>query len=83
MDALAETLEEVRRLLSQGQTKKAADSLSFAVGLCEPGSVHQAEMRSLAEQGRSRTFMFGRRRWDAIIEQIDAIQPQQPRAVNQ
>jgi hypothetical protein len=83
MDAVSETLEEVRRLMSQGQTKKAADSLSFAVGLCEPGSVHQTEMRSLAEQGRSRSFMFGRRRWDAIIEQIDALQPQQQRAVGQ
>jgi hypothetical protein len=83
MDAVAETLEEVRRQLSQGQTKKAADSLSFAVGLCEPGTVHQAELRSLAEQGKSRTFLFGRRRWDTIIEQIDALQTQQPRAVGQ
>jgi len=83
MDSVSETLEEVRRLMSQGQTKKAADSLSFAVGLCEPGTVHQAEMRSLAEQGRARAFVFGRRRWDAIIEQIDALQQQRPRAVGQ
>ncbi len=82
MDSVSETLEEVRRLMSQGQTKKAADSLSFAVGLADPGSMHLPEMHSLAEQGRSRAFVFGRRRWDAIIEQIDALQ-QQPRAVGQ
>jgi hypothetical protein len=77
MDSVTETLEEVRRQMSQGQSKKAADSLAFAVSLSEPGSMHISEMRSLAEQGRSRAFVFGRRRWDAIIEQ------QQPRVVSQ
>jgi hypothetical protein len=83
MDSVSETLEEVRRLMSQGQTKKAADSLAFAVSLSEPGSMHQPEMRSLAEQGRARAFIFGRRRWDAILESIDALQEQEPRAVGQ
>ena len=83
MDAVAETLEEVRRLMSQGQTKKAADNLAFAVGLCEPGSVHEAEIRSLAEQGRSRAFVFGRRRWDGILEQLDALHSSQARSVGQ
>ncbi len=82
MDSVSETLEEVRRLLSQGQNKKAAESLSFAVSLSEPGSMHQPEMRSLVEQGRSRAFVFGRRRWDAISMQIDGLSQQQ-RAVGQ
>jgi hypothetical protein len=70
MDMLSETIEEARRLLGQGDDKRAADLLTTAAGECHDER-RAAMIRSLALQGRERAGLFGKRRWDEAIRLAD------------
>ncbi len=51
MDTVTEGIEEARRLLSEGQDKKAADQLVQAAAACRDPA-QAAIIKSLALQGR-------------------------------
>ena len=70
MDMLTETIEEARRLLVEGNDKRAADLLTTAAGECQDER-RAAIIRSLALQGRERSGRFGKRRWDEAIRLAD------------
>jgi hypothetical protein len=70
MDMLSETIEEARRLLAEGDDKRAADLLTTAAGECQDER-RAAMIRSLAIQGRERAGRFGKRRWDEAIRLAD------------
>jgi hypothetical protein len=66
MDSVSETIEEARRLLGEGDDRKAAELLTLAAREC--ADERQAAMvRALATQGRDRAGRFGKRRWDEAI----------------
>jgi hypothetical protein len=70
MDTVSETIEEARRLLVEGNDKRAADLLTSAAAEC--GDERRAAMiRALAVQGRERAGRFGKRRWDEAIRLSD------------
>jgi hypothetical protein len=70
MDTVSETIEEARRLLGEGNDKRAADLLTSAATECS--DERQAAMvRALAVQGRDRAGRFGKRRWDEAIRLSD------------
>lgn len=66
MDNVSETIEEARRLLGEGNEKRAADLLISAAGECHDER-RMAMIRALAEQGRERAGRFGKRRWEEAI----------------
>jgi hypothetical protein len=70
MDMLSETIEEARRLLAEGDDKRAADLLTTAANECHDER-RAAMIRSLAIQGRERAGRFGKRRWDEAIRLAD------------
>jgi hypothetical protein len=70
MDMLSETIEEARRLLAEGDDKRAAGLLKIAAAECRDER-RAAMIRSLAVQGRERAGMFGKRRWDEPIRLAD------------
>lgn len=70
MDTVSETIEEARRLLVEGDDKRAADLLTSAAGECSDER-RAAMIRALAVQGRERAGRFGKRRWDAAIQICD------------
>ncbi len=78
MDMLTETIEEARRLLAEGDDKRAADLLTTAAGECHDER-RAAMIRSLALQGRERSGRFGKRRWDEAVrladEQLAGVSP--------
>jgi hypothetical protein len=70
VDTVTETIEEARRLLGEGDDKRAADLLTSAAGECRDER-RAATIRSLAIQGRERAGRFGKRRWDEAIRLSD------------
>jgi hypothetical protein len=70
MDTVSETIEEARRLLGEGNEKRAADLLISAAGECRDER-RMAMIRSLAVQGRDRAGRFGKRRWEEAIRIAD------------
>lgn len=70
MDTVSETIEEARRLLGEGNEKRAADLLISAAGECRDKR-RMAMIRSLAVQGRDRAGRFGKRRWEEAIRIAD------------
>ncbi len=78
MDTVTETIEEARRLLGEGNDKRAADLLTSAAGECHDER-RAAMIRSLAIQGQERAGRFGKRRWDEAIrlsdEQLARVSP--------
>ena len=66
MDSVSETIEEARRLLGEGDDRKAADLLTLAARDCSDER-QAASVRALATQGRDRAGRFGKRRWDEAI----------------
>jgi hypothetical protein len=70
MDTVSETIEEARRLLGEGNEKRAADLLISAAGECHDER-RMAMIRSLAVQGRDRAGRFGKRRWEEAIRIAD------------
>jgi len=66
MDTVTETIEDARRMLGQGNDKRAADLLTMAAAECHDPT-KAAMIRGLAIQGRERSGRFGRRRWDEAI----------------
>jgi hypothetical protein len=78
VDTVSETIEEARRLLVEGDDKRAADLLTSAAGECHDER-RAAMIRSLAIQGRERAGRFGKRRWDEAIrlsdEQLARVSP--------
>jgi hypothetical protein len=78
VDTVSETIEEARRLLGEGDDKRAADLLTSAAGECHDER-RAAMIRSLAIQGRERAGRFGKRRWDEAIrlsdEQLARVSP--------
>jgi len=66
MDTVTESIEEARRLLSEGQDKKAADALNRAAAECRDPA-QAAKIKSLAEQGRERAGRFRKAQWDEAI----------------
>jgi hypothetical protein len=70
VDTVTETIEEARRLLGEGDDKRAADLLTSAAGECRDER-RAAMIRSLAIQGRERAGRFGKRRWDEAIRLSD------------
>jgi len=77
-DTVTATIEEARRLLGEGHDKRAAELLAIAAGECRDSS-KAATIKTLAEQGRDRAGLFGKRRWDEAIrlcdEQMTAASP--------
>ena len=69
-DTVSATIEEARRLLGEGQDKRAADLLAIAATECRDAS-KAGMIKALAEQGRARSGMFGKRRWDQAIRLAD------------
>ena len=63
MDRVGENIEEARRLLAEGDDKRAADLLTIAASECRDPS-KAALIQSLALQGRERAGRFSRGRWD-------------------
>jgi hypothetical protein len=70
MDTVSETIEEARRLLGEGNEKRAADLLISAAGECRDER-RMAMIRALAMQGRERAGRFGKRRWEEAIRLAD------------
>jgi hypothetical protein len=70
VDTVTENIEEARRLLGEGDDKRAADLLTSAAGECRDER-RAAMIRSLAIQGRERAGRFGKRRWDEAIRLSD------------
>jgi hypothetical protein len=70
MDTVSETIEEARRLLGEGNEKRAAELLISAAGECRDER-RMAMIRALAIQGRERAGRFGKRRWDEAIRIVD------------
>jgi hypothetical protein len=70
MDTVSETIEEARRLLGEGNEKRAADLLISAAGECHDER-RMAMIRALAIQGRERAGRFGKRRWEEAIKLVD------------
>ncbi len=70
MDTVSENIEEARRLLVEGDDKRAADMLTTAAGACSDER-SAAMIRALAVQGRDRAGRFGKRRWDEAIRLSD------------
>lgn len=66
MDAVTEMIEEARRLLGEGNDKRAADLLTMAAAECHD-TTKSGMIRALAVQGRERSGRFGKRRWDEAI----------------
>jgi hypothetical protein len=70
VDTVSETIEEARRLLVEGDDKRAAELLTSAAA--ESSDERSAAMiRALAVQGRERAGRFGKRRWDEAIRLSD------------
>ena len=66
MSSLTDSIEEARRLLGEGQDKRAADLLTATAAECR--DPYQARMiLSLAQQGEQRAGRFGKRRWQEPI----------------
>jgi hypothetical protein len=66
VDSVSESIEEARRLLGEGNDKRAAELLTSAARECS--DERQAAMvRALATQGRDGAGRFGKRRWDEAI----------------
>jgi hypothetical protein len=70
MDTVSETIEEARRLLGEGNEKRAADLLISAAGDCRDERM-MAMIRALAIQGRERAGRFGKRRWEEALRLAD------------
>jgi hypothetical protein len=70
MDTVSEGIEEARRLLVEGDDKRAADMLTTAASECSDER-SAAMIRALAVQGRERSGRFGKRRWDEAIRLSD------------
>jgi hypothetical protein len=70
MDTVSETIEEARRLLVEGDDKRAADLLTSAAAECSDER-SAAMIRALAVQGRERAGRFSKRRWDEAIRLSD------------
>ena len=70
MDTVSESIEEARRLLGQGDDKRAADLLTTAAEECRDER-RAAMIRALAVQGRESAGRFGKRRWDEAIRLSD------------
>jgi len=70
MDTVTEGIEEARRLLSEGQDKKAADQLVQAAAACRDPA-QAAIIKSLAVQGRERAGRFRKAQWDEAIRVAD------------
>jgi hypothetical protein len=70
MDTVSESIEEARRLLVEGNDKRAADVLTSAAAECADER-RAAMIRALAMQGRERAGRFGKRRWDEAIRLSD------------
>jgi hypothetical protein len=66
MDTVTEGIEEARRLLTDGQDRKAADILNQAASECQDPA-QAAMIKSLAEQGRERAGRFRKAQWDEAI----------------
>ena len=77
MDTVSETIEEARRLLGEGNEKRAAELLISAAGECRDER-RMAMIRALAMQGRERAGRFGKRRWEEAIRIVD----EQPTSVS-
>jgi hypothetical protein len=63
MDRVGENIEEARRLLAEGDDKRAADLLTTAASECRDPT-KAALIHSLALQGQERAGRFSRKRWD-------------------
>jgi hypothetical protein len=70
MDTVSESIEEARRLLGEGNDKRAADLLTSAAAECNDER-RAAMIRALAVQGRERAGRFGKRRWDEALRLSD------------
>ena len=66
MDAVDETIEEARRLMTAGNDRRAADLLTLAASECHDPS-KSALIHGLAVQGQERAGRFTRGRWDEAI----------------
>lgn len=66
MDAVAESIEEARRLLGAGKNRMAADLLAVAAVQCADPN-RAAMIHALAKQGQASAGRFGKRRWDQSI----------------
>ena len=70
MDTVSENIEEARRLLGEGNEKRAAELLMSAAGECRDER-RMAMIRALARQGHERAGRFGKRRWEEAIRLVD------------
>jgi hypothetical protein len=70
MDTVTEGIEEARRLLSEGQDKRAADLLVQSAAACRDPA-QAAIIKSLAQQGRERAGRFRKAQWDEAIRVAD------------
>jgi hypothetical protein len=72
LDDVEQTIEEARRLMAKGKTRRAAEMLLVAA---EDGRGGQLLLvRKLAIAGRNQAGWFGRKPWNRVLQQLDARQ---------